>query len=185
MGFFVSVRIHFSREVLQNLLSFWGKVKRRVFEPVCWEQRAGRGREITACKISGIQISSFATSLFQFIMLFHICAVFCFCYFHWTTFQCNFFFKVTKTMCQILSKDNLVRTHWMLYTSWRFQIQVALTVPLEKVYFIWGDSHVSSQALNPHVLKQNLGPEGQWGYFTSRSAFAQTTLSFCSGSVLR
>lgn len=123
VGFFVSVRVHYSREVLQNLLSFWGKVKRRLFEPVCWEQRAGRGREITACKISRIQISSFATSLFQFIMFFYVCKIFCYCYFHWTSFLCNFFFlKVTKTMCQILSKDNSVWSHWMLYTSKRSQV---------------------------------------------------------------
>lgn len=75
VGFFVSVRIHYSREVLQNLF-FWGKVKRRLFECLCWDQRAGRGREITACKISRIQISSFATSLFQFIMLLHVCKTF-------------------------------------------------------------------------------------------------------------
>lgn len=117
VGFFVSVRVHYSREVLQNLFSSWGKVKRRVFEPVCWEQRAGRGREITACKISRISISSFATSPFLFIMLFHVHTIFYYRYFHWTSFPCIFFLKVKKTMYQILSEGNSVWSHWMLYTS--------------------------------------------------------------------
>lgn len=181
----MSVRVHYIREVLQNLFSFWGKVNRRLFEPMCWDQRAGRGREVTACKISRIQISSFATSVFQFIMLFHVCKICCYCYFHWASFLCNFFLKVTKTLCQILSKDNSVWSHWMLYTSKRSQVQVARDVPLKQAYFIWWGSRVSSQALNLPVLKQNLGSEGQIGYFTSKGVFAQATLTFYCCSALR
>lgn len=56
---------------------------------------------------------------------------------------------------------------------------------IKKAYLIWWDFHVSSQALNLPVLKQNLGPEGQRGYFTSWDAFSQATLTFCSFSALR